>query len=52
MVNLFNDISIKFEKRAMETQLSDNTEQWQQEVASELYRQVPYASNYATDILL
>ena len=52
MVNLFNDVSIKFEKRAMETQLSDNTEQWQQEVASELYRQVPYASNYATDILL
>jgi len=51
-MKLFRDTSIKFEKKAMETQLSDNAEAWQQEVASELYRQVPYASNYATDVLL
>lgn len=52
MVNLLKDVSLKFEKRAMETQLSDNSDNYQQEVASELYRQAPYVSNYATDVIL
>lgn len=49
---LFLDTEVKLQKIAMETQLSDNSEQWQQECASELYRQAPYVSNYATDVIL
>lgn len=53
MANLFNDTTIKIEKRAgSEIQLSDNADQWQQEIASSLYQQAPYVSNYATDVVL
>lgn len=52
MSNLFLDTQIYIEKRANETQLSDNADQWQQEIASTLYQQAPYISNYATDVVL
>lgn len=53
MDNLFHNTKLIFEKvGGPETELSDNAEQWQTEVASELFRQAPYVSNYATDIVL
>jgi len=52
MANLFLDTKIDIQKYANETQLSDNADQWQQEIASTLYQQAPYISNYATDVVL
>lgn len=36
----------------METKLSDNTEAWQQEITSEMFRQIPYLSDYSVNVML
>lgn len=36
----------------METKLSDNTEAWQQEITSEMFRQLPYLSDYSVNVML
>lgn len=43
---------LEFEKLAMPVALSDNPESWQREVASEIYKQVPFIGDYAVNVVI
>ena len=53
-MNLFLDQDFKptFEKVAMPVKLGDNTENWQREIASEIYKQLPYLADYSVNVML
>lgn len=43
---------LSFEKMAMAIKLSDNADNWQQEISGEIYKHLPYLSDYAVNVLL
>lgn len=43
---------LEFSKIAMPVALSDAPENWQREVASEIYKQIPYIGDYAVNIVI
>lgn len=51
---LFLDQNLKpqFTKIASPVKLSDNPDQWQMEMGSELYKQLPFLSEYSVNVLL
>lgn len=51
---LFLDDSLKisFEKEAMSIQLSDNVDNWQKEISSEIYKYLPYLADYAVNVVI
>lgn len=54
MTSLFLDHEHKlsFQKIAMPVKLTDSPESWQREIASEIYKQIPYLSDYAVNVVL
>ncbi len=54
MSDLFLDHvhKLSFEKIAMPVKLSDDPSAWQREVASEIYKQLPYLGEYAVNVVL
>lgn len=54
MTNLYLDQDLKptFEKVAMPVKLSDNPDNWQREIASEIFKQVPYLADYSVNVML
>jgi hypothetical protein len=54
MPNLYLDQNLKptFEKMAASVKLSDNPENWQREIASEVFKQVPYLSDFSVNVVL
>jgi len=42
---------ISFEKMAMPIKLSDNVDNWQKEVSSEIYKFLPFLSNYTVNVI-
>jgi len=55
-MNLFLDHDRKnkltFEKIAMPVRLSETPDNWQREIAGEIYKQLPYLGDYAVNVLL
>lgn len=43
---------LTFEKIAMPVRLSESPDQWQREIAGEIYKQLPYLGDYAVNVLL
>lgn len=43
---------ISFEKLGMAIKLSDNVDNWQREISSEIYKHLPYLDEYAVNVLL
>lgn len=43
---------LSFDKLAMAIKLSDNADNWQQEISAEIYKHLPYLSDYAVNVLL
>jgi hypothetical protein len=43
---------LSFEKIAMPVKLSDDAAAWQREIASEIFKQVPYLGDYAVNIIV
>jgi hypothetical protein len=43
---------LEFEKISMPVALSDSPESWQREVASEIYKQLPFIGDYAVNIVI
>lgn len=54
MTKLFLDQDLKpsFEKIAMPVKLSDNHENWQREIASEIFKQLPFLADFAVNVVL
>lgn len=54
MSGLFLDQDLKptFEKLAMPVKLSDNTDNWQREIASEVFKQLPYLADFSVNVIL
>jgi hypothetical protein len=54
MSSLFLDHEHKltFEKVAMAVKLSDSPDAWQREIASEIYKQVPFLGDYAVNVII
>lgn len=54
MPSLFLDheYRLSFEKIAMPVKLSDQPEAWQREIASEIFKQLPYLSDYAVNVIV
>jgi hypothetical protein len=54
MSGLFLDqqYKLEFSKIAMPVKLSDSPEAWQREIASEIYKQVPYLGDYAVNVII
>lgn len=54
MSDLFLDRAhpLVFEKIAAPIKLSDNPDNWQKEVASEIFKQVPFLSDYAVNVII
>lgn len=54
MTTLFLDQNLKpkFTKIASPVKLSDNPDQWQMEMGSELYKQLPFLSEYAVNVII
>lgn len=42
----------RFEKIAMPVRLSQSPEAWQRDIAGEIYKQLPYAGDYAVNVIL
>lgn len=55
-MNLFldkdRDNKLHFEKIAMPVRLSESPDNWQREIAGEVYKQLPYLGDYAVNVLL
>lgn len=51
-MQLFVEDKLAFEKIGMEVRLSEDPNDWPQQILDELYRQVPYASDYAPKVVL
>ncbi len=49
---LDQDFTPTFEKISAPVKLSDSAETWQMEIASELYKQLPYLQDYAVNVIL
>lgn len=49
---LDQDFKPKFEKSAMSVKLSDNPDNWQREIASEVFKQLPYLSDFSVNVVL
>jgi hypothetical protein len=49
---LDQDFKPEFKKTAMTVKLSDNADNWQREVASELFKQLPYLAEYSVNVIL
>lgn len=50
---LFLDpVKPKFQKIAMPVRLSQSPEAWQRDIAGEIYKQLPYAGDYAVNVIL
>lgn len=45
-------VKISFEKLGMAIKLSDNVDNWQREISSEIYKHLPYLNEYAVNVLL
>jgi hypothetical protein len=54
MSDLFldQDVQPEFKKIAMPVKLSDSPENWQKEIAAEIYKQCPFLGEYAVNIIL
>lgn len=54
MIALFLDQNLKpvFEKLAASVKLSDNSDNWQREIASEVFKQLPYLADFAVNVVL
>lgn len=54
MTSLYLDHEHKltFQKIAMPVKLTDSPEAWQREIASEIYKQIPFLSDYAVNVVL
>jgi hypothetical protein len=54
MTTLFIDQDLKpcFQKLASPVKLSDNPDNWQMEMGSELYKQLPFLSEYAVNVII
>jgi hypothetical protein len=51
-VSLFLDHKLTFTKVAMPVKLSDSPEVWQREIASEVFKQVPFLGDYAVNVIV
>lgn len=51
-MDLFLDQRLTFEKLGMEARLSEDANDWPQQILDELYRQAPYTSDYAPRVVL
>ena len=49
---LDDDAKISFEKLGMSIKLSDNVDNWQREISSEIYKHLPYLDEYSVNVLL
>lgn len=49
---LDNKANLQFEKIAMAIKLSDNADNWQQEISSEIYKHLPYLTDFSVNVLL
>jgi hypothetical protein len=54
MTSLFLDQGFQphFEKIAASVKLSDNPDKWQMEIASELFKQIPYLNDYSVNVII
>ena len=43
---------LQFEKVAMAIKLSDNADNWQKEISSEIYKHLPYLTDFSVNVLL
>jgi len=51
-MDLFLDSKLTFEKLGMETRMGEDPEEWPTQILDELYRQVPFASDYTPKVVL
>lgn len=51
-MDLYVNTELKFEKLGMEVRLSEDPNDWPQQVLDELYRQAPYVSDFAPRVVL
>jgi len=45
-------VKVRFEKVASPIKLSDNVDNWQREVSSEIFKYLPFLSNYSVNVLI
>jgi hypothetical protein len=51
-MDLFLDKKLKFEKLGMESRMGEDPSEWPTQILDELYRQVPFASDYTPKVVL
>lgn len=49
---LDNEAKISFEKLGMAIRLSDNVDNWQREISSEIYKHLPFLDGYTVNVLI